>query len=427
MSVFKSALTQLKSSAEFMKLDLAVLEVLKKPQRIIEMSLPLKKDKGGAEVFEAYRVQYNNARGPYKGGIRYHPQVSLDEIEALAFWMTIKCAVADIPYGGAKGGIKVDPKKLSEHELEHLTRGYTRALRADIGPKTDIPAPDVNTNAKIMGWIVDEYGNLAGEYKPGVVTGKPLALGGSEGREAATGTGGFFVLSEVLKKMKKDPRKMKAIIQGVGNVGFWFAKAAESAGMKIIGVADSQGGIYDKRGLGMRIDHVMETKKGKGFLAGCYCSGSVCDCRNYQGLSNKKLLEMPCDILVPAALEGQITKENAGKIKASVILELANGPVTSGADEKLKKRNILVIPDVLANSGGVIGSYLEWVQNLYGYSWQEEEVLKRMKDKLVKALESIWSVYKAETSCRASITLRTAAFVVALKRLEEALKGRGII
>lgn len=422
MSVFKSALEQLKTAAEAINLDAGVWEILKKPQRIIELSLPLKKDDGTVEVFEAYRVQYNNARGPFKGGIRFHPQANLDEVKALAFWMTIKCAVADLPYGGGKGGIKLDPKTLSEHELEHLTRSYTRALRADIGPKTDIPAPDVNTNAKIMGWIVDEFGNLAGEFKPAVVTGKPLALGGSEGRERATGTGGFYVLAEVLKKLKKDPKKTKVIIQGLGNVGYWFAKEAQKAGLKIVGVADSQGGIYDKRGLGMDLDKIMETKKNKGLLAGCYCSGSVCDCSNFQGMSNAKLLEMPCDVLVPAALENQITKENAGKIKAPIILELANGPVTFEADEKLNKKGALVIPDVLANAGGVVGSYMEWVQNLYGYSWTEDEVISRMKDKLHSALEEIWQMHLTK-----KLPLRTAAFASALKRLAEALKGRGTV
>mgnify|MGYP001594638432 FL=1 len=422
MSVFKSALNQLKIAAEVMRLDPSVLEVLKKPQRMIELSLPLKKDDGTVEAFEAYRVQYNNARGPYKGGIRYHPDATLDEVKALAFWMTIKCAVADIPYGGAKGGIKLDPKKLSEHELEHLTRNYTRALRWAIGPKQDIPAPDVNTNAKIMGWIADEFGNLVGEYKSAVVTGKPIAIGGSEGREVATGTGGFFVLNEILANMKKDPKKMKVVIQGVGNVGYWFAKAAQAAGMKIVGVSDSQGGLFDKRGLGMDIDHLMETKKSKGLLAGCYCSGSVCDCKNYQAVSNAKLLELPCDVLVPAALENQITVKNANHIKAPIILELANGPIDSDADIKLAKKNVLVIPDVLANSGGVIGSYLEWVQNLYGYSWKEEEVLSRMKSKLAAALSAVWQARE-----KYQTTMRAAAFIVALRRLGDALKGRGLI
>lgn len=422
MSVFKSALDQLKTAAEACSLDKGVWEILKRPQRIIQLSVPIKKDNGEVEVFEAYRVQYNNARGPFKGGIRFHPEASLDEVKALAFWMTIKCAVADIPYGGGKGGIKVDPKTLSEHELEHLTRSYTRALRADIGPKTDIPAPDVNTNAKIMGWVVDEYATLAGEFKPAVVTGKPLSLGGSEGRERATGTGGFYILLEVLKKLKKDPKKTKVVLQGLGNVGYWFAKEAEKHGVKIIGVADSKGGIYDKRGIGMDIDKLMETKKSKGLLAGCYCSGSVCDCTHYQSLSNEKILEMPCDVLVPAALEGQITKENAGRIKAPIVLELANGPVTFEGDEKLNKKEIIVVPDVLANAGGVVGSYMEWVQNLYGYSWTEDEVISRMKDKLGAAFNAIW-----QTHLEKKIPLRTAAFVVALKRLEDSLKGRGAV
>lgn len=410
----------MKIAAEAMNLNPSVWEVLKKPQRVIELSLPLKKDDGTVEVLEAYRVQYNNARGPYKGGIRFHPQADLDEVKALAFWMTIKCAAADIPYGGAKGGIKIDPKKLSEHELEHLTRQYTRALRWAIGPKQDIPAPDVNTNAKIMGWMADEFEILSGGYKPGVVTGKPLALGGSAGRECATGYGGFYILSEVFKKMNRDLKKARVVIQGAGNVGYWFAKAAHKAGMKIIAMADSQGGIFDKRGLGMDPDKIMDTKRGRGLLAGCYCVGSVCDCEHYQGLSNKKILELPCDVLAPSAVENQITAANAGRVKAKIILELANGPTTPEADEKLKKRGALVVPDVLANAGGVIASYLEWAQNLNGYSWSEAEVLNRVKEKLESALGAVWKIQKEK-----AVTLRAAAYILALGRIAESIKSRG--
>lgn len=420
MSLFLSALQQLKTAAEAMNLDPAVWEILKKPQRLIEISLPLKKDNGEVESFSAYRVQYNNARGPYKGGIRYHPQASLDEVKALAFWMTIKCAVVNLPYGGAKGGIKVDPKKLSEHELEHLTRSYVRAMRWAIGPKQDIPAPDVNTNAKIMGWIADEFGVLVGGYKPAVVTGKPLSIGGSYGREMATGFGGFQVLMEALKRLKIEPRQTRLVIQGIGNVGYWLAKYAHQAGLKIIAISDSQGAIFDKRGLGMDPDHVMETKKAKGLLAGCYCSGSVCDCEHYQSLTNKKMLELPCDILVPAALENQITKNNVGRIKAKMILEMANGPITPEADQKLKKRGLLVIPDVLANAGGVTASYLEWAQNLHGYSWSKAEVLGRVQELLRQSLEEVWQISQEK-----KVTLRVAAYILALQRISEAIRSRG--
>lgn len=420
MPIFKNALNQLATAAEAMNLDPAVWEVLKKPQRLIEISLPLKKDNGQVENFSAYRVQYNNARGPYKGGIRYHPQASLDEVKALAFWMTIKCAVVNLPYGGAKGGIKVDPKKLSEHELEHLTRSYVRAMRWAIGPKQDIPSPDVNTNAKIMGWIADEFGVLVGAYKPAVVTGKPLSIGGSQGREMATGFGGCQVLLEVLKKLKKDPKKIRLTLQGMGNVGYWFAYYARQAGMKIVAMADSQGAIFDKRGLGMDPEHVMESKKAKGLLAGCYCSGSVCDCEHYQGLSNKKMLEVPCDVLVPAAMENQITKANAGRIKAKIILEMANGPTTPEADVKLQKRGVLVIPDVLANAGGATASYLEWAQNLHGYSWSKAEVLGRVQELLRQSLEEVWQISQVQ-----KVPLRTAAYILALQRITEAIKSRG--
>lgn len=420
MSLFNSALQQLKAAAEAMDLDPAVWGVLKRPQRSIEISLPLKRDNGTVENFYAYRVQYNNARGPYKGGVRYHPRASLDEIKALAFLMTIKCAVVNIPYGGAKGGIKIDPKKLSEHELEHLTRAYVRALRWAIGPKQDIPAPDVNTNAKIMGWIADEFGALVGEYKPAMVTGKPISIGGSEGREMATGFGGFQILMEILKKIKKDPKKIRLAIQGTGNVGYWLAHFAHQSGMKIIAMADSQGAIFDKRGLGMDPDHVMETKKAKGLLAGCYCSGTVCDCEHYQGLTNKRFLELPCDVLAPAALENQITKANAGRVKAKIILEMANGPVTPEADAKLQKRGVLVIPDVLSNAGGVIASYLEWVQNLHGYSWTEEEVLGRVQSILQRSFSQVWQISQDK-----KVPLRTAAYILALERIGEAMKNRG--
>lgn len=420
MSLFQSALIQLETAAKVMNLEPAVWEILKRPQRLIEASLALKMDNGATQVFEAYRVQYNNARGPYKGGIRYHPQADLEEVKALSFWMTMKCAVADLPYGGSKGGIKVDPKKLSERELEVLSRLYVRALRDDIGPRKDVPAPDVNTNAKIMGWMADEYGVLHGGYEPGVLTGKPLAVGGSAGREQATGVGGFFVLSQILQKIGKEIQGAKMVVQGIGNVGYWFAKEAAKQGMKIIALADSQGAIYDKREEGMDPDLVMATKKEKGLTAGCYCTGTVCDCLNYHGMSDTEMLELPCDVLVLAAMENQVTEQNVSKIKAPVVLELANGPIVPTAGKELANRGCVVIPDVLANSGGVTGSYFEWVQNLYGYAWTEAEVIDKIAEKLKQATEATWQLHEKH-----QVDLRTAAYILALGRVAEAIKSRG--
>lgn len=421
MSLFGSAIKNLERAGEIQNIDSQVIELLSYPRRILQFSLPVKMDSGKVKVFEGYRVQYNSARGPYKGGIRYHPDANLDEVKALAFWMTIKCAVAGIPYGGAKGGIKLDPKKLSARELEEVSRAYVRALKDLIGPHQDIPAPDVNTNATIMGWMVDEYMSIPGnEGKNGVFTGKPIALGGSLGREQATGAGGFFVLMNLLKRLKKDPKKMRIIVQGTGNVGYWFAKYAYDAGMKIVGMADSQGGLYDVRGKGMNPDDVMNTKRTKGLLAGVYCSGSVCGSVGYKSMSNAKLLEMECDVLVPAALENQITDKNAARIKASIVLELANGPTMPEADAKLEKRGCLVVPDVLANAGGVATSYLEWVQNLQSFYWEEKVVIDRMHTLMDSAFDAVWKVKDNKKT-----SMRMAAYAVALDRIAEAIRMRG--
>jgi glutamate dehydrogenase/leucine dehydrogenase len=417
---FTNTLEQLKKAADLIGLDHNIYELLKVPHRTLQFAVPVRMDDQSWRVFEGYRVQYSNDRGPYKGGIRFHPQASLSEVKALAALMTWKTAVANIPFGGGKGGVKVDPKMLSEGELERLSRSYINAVRDFIGPDRDVPAPDVNTNPKIMGWMVDEYSKLVGKPTPAVLTGKPIALGGSQGREAATGLGGFYLLQEVTKKLGLNPSKTKVVIQGLGNVGYHFARFVHQAGYKIVAMSDSQGNIYDKRGKGLDPEHVMNTKKAKGLTGGCYCVGTVCDCKNYEKVSDKKLLELPCDILVPAALENQITATNAGRIKAKVVLEMANGPVTSEADVKLAKRGITLIPDILANSGGVTVSYFEWLQNISNDYWTEETVNKKLKQLITDAFNDIWDIkekYKTD--------LRIAAYVLAIQRVAGALQAKG--
>ena len=417
---FNNALVQLAKAVEAGDINKDVFERLKKPDKILQFSLPLKMDNGERKVFEGYRVQYNNSRGPYKGGIRFHQQTNLAEVKALAFWMAIKCSVVGIPMGGAKGGITIDPKKLSEAELERLTRTFTRRLASDIGPGLDIPAPDVNTNPKIMSWIVDEYSQIKGLNVLGVVTGKPIKFGGSEGRIEATGQGGFYVIEEIVNKLKINPKKTTVAIQGFGNVGYYLALFMYKAGYRIVALSDSRGGILDKNGKGMDPENVMETKKREGRISGCYCIGTVCDCENYKRITNEQLLKLDVDILVPAALESAVDKKNAGKVRAKVILEMSNGGVTPEAEEKLIKRGRLVVPDVLANAGGVTVSYFEWVQNLANYYWPLAEVNQKLKKIMVDSFNKVWQVKE-----KYGTDLRIAAFIVALKRIEEVIKLRG--
>jgi glutamate dehydrogenase (NAD(P)+) len=386
------------------------LEILKAPQRIIEVSIPVVMDDGRLKVFTGYRVQHNDIRGPFKGGLRFHPQTNLDEVQALAFWMTIKCAVADIPYGGAKGGITVDTKKISLTELERLTRGYVRAIAEFIGPDKDIPAPDVYTTPQIMAWIMDEYSHIRGKNEPAVVTGKPIAIGGSLGRDTATAQGGFFVLDNYLTKLKLKKKDLNIAVQGFGNAGLNFARIAHRQNYKVVAVSDSVGGVYDEKGLDIEkiITHKQE-------------SGTVINFPGAKNITNEKLLELPVKILIPAAMEEVITEKNAGKIKADIILELANGPITFEAGEKLFKKEKLVVPDVLANSGGVIVSYFEWVQNLRHFYWNAEKVEANLFNQINKAADLVWSY-----SEKYKINLRTAAYIVAIEKLVRAIKIRGI-
>lgn len=414
---FETAMSQLAKAAKILKnASPKKLAILRQPQRILNVTIPIVMDDGTQKIFQGYRVQHNNARGPYKGGIRYHPNVSMDEVKALAFWMAMKCAVADLPLGGGKGGIIVDPKTLSQKELERLSRGYARAIADCIGPDKDVPAPDVNTNGIIMGWMLDEYLKTVNSKKKlrATFTGKAIKDGGSEGREEATGLGGLYVLQSILKKLKLSS-KLTVAVQGFGNVGYNIAKFLDNNGFRVVAVSDSKGGIYVPEGINPAL--TLECKKKNGYLAGCYCSGSVCDLKKGKYITNDALLELPVDIIVPSALENVLTAQNAGKIKAKVVLEMANGPTTSDADTILYKRGIPVIPDILSNSGGVSVSAFEWEQNLKGQHWTKKQVNDKLKKKMNLAASSVW-----DASVKYKTDLRTAAFVVALERILKAMK-----
>jgi len=386
------------------------MEILKHPQKVLEVSIPVMMDNGKIKVFDGYRVQYNDIRGPFKGGIRFHPQVDLDEVKSLSFWMTIKCAVANIPYGGGKGGVTVDVRELSTGEIERLTRGYVREIFCAIGPDKDVPAPDVYTTPQIMAWFMDEYSHIKGANTPACVTGKPVEIGGSKGRDTATGFGGFIVLDSVLKKMKKNKKGTTIAIQGFGNAGTHFCEKAQAKGYKIIAASDSKGGVLNPKGLDIA---KLEAHKQK--------TGSVKNFAGAKNITNEELLEMKVDILVPAALEGVITKKNVDKIKAKIILELANGPITLEASEKLFQKKITIIPDVLANSGGVIVSYFEWLQNLSHFYWDLSEVEKKLDKQITDATDDVWKNMQSY-----KVDMRTGAYIVAIHRIVEALKIRGI-
>jgi glutamate dehydrogenase (NADP+) len=441
---FENAMTQLDEAAAILtkssgdKALAQKIEILHHPKRILNVTVPVVMDDGSLKIFQGYRVQFNDALGPYKGGIRFHPNVSLDEVKALSFWMSIKCAVANLPLGGGKGGIIVDPKILSVGELERMSRGYARVIADCVGPTQDVPAPDVNTNGVIMGWMLDEYikykvqsANIKSISKfkytkkeiaalRSTFTGKLIKDGGSEGREEATGLGGLYVLQAMLKKLDggrkkaEGGKKMTVAVQGFGNVGYNMAKFLHEAGFTVVAVSDSKGGIYVPEGLNPTT--TLECKKKTGMLAGCYCSGSVCDVKKGKQITNAELLELPIDVLVPAALENMLTKENAKNIKAKIVLEMANGPTTPEADAILYARGIPVIPDVLSNSGGVTVSCFEWMQNLKGEKWTKVDVNKKLKAKMEKAATEVWDMSLAKKT-----HLRHAAFVVAIGRILKAM------
>ena len=411
---FTSVLKKLQETTDQLELGGKFYEKMSKPDAILRQPLTIKLDNGQEKTYKGYRVQYNNDRGPYKGGIRFHPKANLNEVKTLAFLMTVKCAVADIPMGGGKGGIQVNPKNLSESELERLSRSWVRAFYKDIGPKKDIPAPDVYTNPQIMAWMVDEYSKLVGKDSPAAFTGKPIANGGSAGRETSTAQGGYYLLAELLKKMDMKPKQTRVAVQGFGNVGYHVARILHDNGYKIVALSDSRGGIVIK-GDGVNPEHVMKVKRESGVLVGVYCHGTVCDVIDHDKISNEELLELDVDILVPAALENQITDGNANKIKAKAILEMANGPITPEADAILFKKNIPVLPDILANAGGVVVSYFEWLQNLEDEQWTEQEVFDKLHKILRKSFNEVWTISQEK-----KVDLRSAAYLLALDRIAKA-------
>ena len=407
---YESMIQRFDVAAKIIGLDDDTYNVLKTPHRQYLVSLPVKMYDGKVKVFEGYRIVHNASRGPSKGGIRYSLEVNLDEVKALAAWMTWKCAIADIPYGGAKGGITVDPSKLSEGELERLTRAYTAAMSDVFGVDKDIPAPDVATGPREMAWIVDEYSKIKGAFTPGVVTGKPLHLGGSEGRVEATGRGVNTAALEAMKKINMDPRKSTAAVQGFGNVGSITAKYMEEAGIRIVAISDHSGAWYNEKGINIK-EAIQYRNLNGGILAG-FPNGTL--------ISNEELLTLDVNILAPCALENQIRRANANDIKAQLIVEGANGPTTAGADEILLQKGIVVIPDILANGGGVTVSYFEWTQNRFGYYYAEDEIHKRADRSMTKAFENVWA-----TAQKHKVSLRIAAYIFALEKVTIALKSRG--
>ena len=407
---YRAAIMQFDAVAERMGLDDGMAQVLRTCKRELSVSIPVHLDTGEVQVFRGYRVQHNMARGPTKGGIRYAESVNLEEVKALAMWMTWKCAVTNIPYGGAKGGVVCNPKSMSQGELERLTRRYATEISVIAGPESDIPAPDINTNDQIMAWFMDTINMQRGYSVPGVVTGKPVALGGTVGRREATGRGVAIIAREAMQRLGKALDGLTVAVQGFGNVGYYAASFLESMGCKIIAVSDSRGGAFS--GDGLNLEQIREHKAAAGS-----CTGSP----GTTTLSNEDLLELPCDILVPASVEGQITEFNAERISSSVVVEGANGPTTPEGEAILESRGIIVAPDILANAGGVIVSYFEWVQDLQFYFWSLEEVYARQEQVLVNGFEEVAGLAESE-----ACSLRTAALMLAVGRVADAIRLRGI-
>jgi glutamate dehydrogenase (NAD(P)+) len=407
---FELAQDQLRKVADAFQIDPNLVRVLERCKKAVVVSVPFSKDDGTIEVYEGYRVTHNIARGPSKGGIRYHPDVTLDEVRALAMWMTWKCALMGIPFGGAKGGVVCNPKQLSRGELERMTRRYTSEIVNEIGPEKDIPAPDVGTDPRVMAWIFDTYSMNKGHSVLGVVTGKPLNLGGSLGRLEATARGAHYCIREAVKKQGRSLDGMRVAVQGFGNVGSYLAKFVAEDGAKVIALSDSSGGIYNHNGIdvALALAHKQET-------------GELSGLKDTEAITNDELLLLDCDVLAPCALEQVITSENADKIKAKLICEGANGPTTPTADEILEDRGVMVLPDVLANAGGVVVSYFEWVQGLQEYFWKEDEVNARLNDITSRAFHETWATYEAK-----STTMRIAAYGLAVQRVSEATMTRGL-
>jgi glutamate dehydrogenase (NADP+) len=416
--VFEDAVARVERIGKDAGVSREVIEALRHPRAYLSSNLQVRMDDGSTRYFLAHRCRYNNARGPAKGGIRFHPGVTLEEVQALALWMTIKCAVVGIPYGGGKGGVVVDPKQLSRMELERLSRAYMRAMADFVGPDLDIPAPDVYTNARIMGWMADEYQAIKRMKVPAVITGKPIPLGGILGRDEATGRGAYIVIREFAKRRSLEPAKTRVAVQGFGNAGYHVARLLQADGYRIVAASDSKGAIHSEEGFDVESlqHHKEETRR----LAGVYCEGSVCEIVEHDRITNEELLELDVDLLIPAALEGVIGPHNADRIRAPVIAEVANGPIIGEVDQRLRERGIVVLPDVLTNAGGVTVSYFEWVQNREGYPWTLEQVRSRLEEVMARAFEEAWDLSTAE-----NLSVRRAAYTLALRRIAQAIESQG--
>lgn len=400
----------IKEAVQYLGYTDDVYELLKEPLRTITVRIPVRMDDGSIKIFTGYRSQHNDAVGPTKGGVRFHPDVNEAEVKALSIWMSLKCGIANLPYGGGKGGIICDPRNMSFRELERLSRGYVRAISQIVGPTKDIPAPDVYTNSQIMAWMMDEYSRLREFDSPGFITGKPVVLGGSQGRETATARGVTICIEEAVKKKNIELQGARIVIQGFGNAGSFLAKFMHDAGAKVIGISDAYGALYDPEGLD--IDYLLERRDSYGTITTLFTNV----------ITNQELLEKECDILVPAAISNQITAENAGRIKAAIVVEAANGPTSLEATKILDERGVLLVPDILASTGGVTVSYFEWVQNNQGYYWSEDEVAEKLRNVMVASFEEIY-----QTSQTRHVDMRLAAYMVGIRKPAEASRYRGWI
>ncbi|WP_407942209.1 Glu/Leu/Phe/Val family dehydrogenase [Microaerobacter geothermalis] len=408
LNILQSTQAVIKEALDKLGYPEPVYELLKEPIRVLTVRIPIRMDNGTVKVFTGYRAQHNDAVGPTKGGVRFHPDVTEDEVKALSIWMSLKAGIVDLPYGGGKGGIVCDPREMSFRELESLSRGYVRAISQLVGPTKDIPAPDVFTNSQIMAWMMDEYSRIREFDSPGFITGKPLVLGGSHGRESATAKGVTICIREAAKTKGIEIEGARVVIQGFGNAGSYLAKFMHDAGAKVIGISDAYGALHNPEGLD--IDYLLDRRDSFGTVTKLFKNT----------ITNQELLQLDCDILVPAAIENQITKENAHKIKAKIVVEAANGPTTWEATKILTERGILIVPDVLASAGGVTVSYFEWVQNNQGYYWSEEEVNSKLEEVLVKAFDNVY-----RTSRTRRVNMRLAAYMVGVRKMAEASRFRG--
>lgn len=408
MNVLHSTQSVIKEALEKLGYSEEVYDLLKEPLRMLTVRIPVRMDDGRVKVFTGYRAQHNDAVGPTKGGVRFHPDVTLDEVKALSIWMSLKAGIVDLPYGGGKGGIVCDPRNMSFREVEALSRGYVRAISQMVGPNKDIPAPDVLTNSQIMAWMLDEYSRIREFDSPGFITGKPLVLGGSHGRESATAKGVTLVIEEAAKRKGIQLQGARVIVQGFGNAGSYLAKFMHDAGAKIVAISDVNGALYDKDGLD--IDYLLDRRDSFGMVTNLF----------KDTITNEEMLELECDILVPAAIQNQITSKNAHNINAKIVVEAANGPTTLEATRILTERGILLVPDVLASGGGVTVSYFEWVQNNQGYYWSEEEVHNKLKDVMTKAFERVYNMAQSR-----KINMRLAAYMIGCRKMAEAARFRG--